>query len=197
VSLSEHIAREVEALFPGSRGFDIALLRMAWQETAALVRELAPAIENLDVTSPAAVAAASPEAQAAVARLYELDARHRLVRVGQASLRPVGDHYPGGSWRFVYRDPESGSGVATLVGPFFDSALMPPVDPAAIMPAPTTVTRPGPTDPTSRLVWLATRGEGWMPSPAEEDERWHELEALVAQMRRDRGRTDRTKVLRG
>jgi hypothetical protein len=197
MTLADHVVRQVESLFPGSQGYSLEQLRAEWEAIAEEVRSLTPALAGVDLLSPAAVAATPAEAREAYLRLTELDQRHRLLRIGQAGLRPTGGHYPGGHWPMLYAGEPipAGSGIASRVSVFFDTAALPPVSAAANTAATSTVSRLGPTDCTSRLVWLAGPGEGWMPSPAEEDERWAELEALVNQMRRDRGHRDRTKVI--
>ena len=128
-------------------------LRPAFDELIEGVRAIAPDLANIDVTSTAAVSAAGPKAASAFLALSAAAARYAAIMGARRALRRAG-----------------GPGYADAHDFFSDTAAIP-----AGQVIPTVGARlrgAGPSEPLSRLIWLAgPDGKPTLATLSEQDDR--------------------------
>lgn len=137
-----------------------------------------------------------------IIEIEELANAHIRLRAAQAlAYRRAQQHRREGQpdpdiWANPYAAPARAMGIDNVpphVGVFFDCHTFPELAAGIYQPTTTTAPRPGPTDPTERLVWLARTpdAEPWVPTPDEQDQRFRELVAHIADVRRGRHSDER------
>jgi hypothetical protein len=187
-----HVARLVGELYPGSRGYGLEQLRAIFEAIRDEARELAPKLAGTPLTA-AGIARAPKAASEAYIRLLPLVERHRIIRLGQAGFRSpsmVGPQDPDlwpNPYVFERNDVYS---APPKVGVFFDCRRFPEPATGAYTMSRTVTPRPGPDDPASRLLWLASEAyeDAWFPTPEQQDDRCLEFVGHLKEQRNRRSR---------
>lgn len=175
--LAEHQVRTLRAVAEVAAGEAERLLEALCRDAnvtpalAAAFEEVLEQVRRLPRDTPRTAEAAldaEPGQVMAYRALQGLLARHAVIRAAWAALR-------------VREPSRDGAGI------FMDTPIGPDV-------TPTVGTRPspaGPSDPTSRLFWLATEaGQGWVPTVGEQNaalEEWAQRAARPGMTVRSHG----------
>ena len=145
-------------------------LRPAYLEVIDAVREIAPDLVGVDVTSTAAVSGAGPKAGRAFLALSAAVSRYLAIMAARRSLRHHG-----------------GPGYADAGDLFADTGAIPAGQRVPTIGG-TRMHGAGPAEPLARLLWLSGEdGRPYLPTFSEQDDRAKRYAAYLATLSESRG----------